>query len=40
MAVSGIVVSTLLIGAYTVFLVMGLLMMLVDQRLEKDRPDH
>ncbi|HTF97323.1 MAG TPA: hypothetical protein VL995_14390 [Cellvibrio sp.] len=40
MAVSGIVVSTLLIGAYTVFLLMGLLMMLVDQRLEKDRPDH
>lgn len=40
MAISGIVVSTLLIGAYTLFLLMGLVMMLLDQRLEKNRPEH
>jgi hypothetical protein len=39
MVVSGVVVSTLLIGVKVLFLLLGLLMMLIDHRLEATR-DH
>jgi hypothetical protein len=39
MVVSGVVASTLLIGVKVLFLLLGLLMMLIDHRLEATR-DH
>jgi hypothetical protein len=39
MVVSGVVASTLLIGVKVLFLLVGLLMMLIDHRLEATR-DH
>lgn len=39
MVISGVVASTLLIGVKVLFLLLGLLMVLIDRRLEATR-DH